>query len=346
GLAGVGYSLLEKIVGRGMIITAIRAGSPLAGSNLQPGDVIWMIAKHRVSSLEDVGKIIRRQPAGQQLEIEALHDGDPVPVNLIVTDELKSKPGSLGISASGHSRRFRVSGFSRQFLTYAEQMQLLALLACGLLLASLKAEHSRRFLTAGCLVIFTLFSLALVLTSSRAVIASFLLTVVIISIIARSRRVALLVVPAAAVIGSLAIWFMLSTRAQSVAQFGDHSTSRRIGYMSAGLRLIPRHPLFGVGMDAYKAHWKEWGFPGDYVTHTHSTPIQLAMDRGLPALGCYMWLVTTMIIVAWRGYRLTSLDESVDTSGLLLGTAGGLVGFSISSLVNYNFGDSEIVLLL
>ena len=61
--------------------------------------------------------------------------------------------------------------------------------------------------------------------------------------------------------------------------------------MRAGLRLIPEHPLLGVGADAHKHHWREWGFPGDYVTHTHSTPIQIALDRGLPALGCYVWLI-------------------------------------------------------
>jgi len=41
---------------------------------------------HRVSSLEDAARIIRRRPAGEKLEIEALQAGDPLPVDLIVTD--------------------------------------------------------------------------------------------------------------------------------------------------------------------------------------------------------------------------------------------------------------------
>jgi hypothetical protein len=47
------------------------------------------------------------------------------------------------------------------------------------------------------------------------------------------------------------------------------------------------HPLLGVGHRLAQEILAERGFPGDYVTHTHSTPVQVAMDRGagLPALG-------------------------------------------------------------
>ena len=113
--------------------------------------------------------------------------------------------------------------------------------------------------------------------------------------------------------------------------------------MRAGLRVIPAHPLFGVGMDSHKRHWGEWGFPGEYITHTHSTPIQLAMDRGLPALGCYIWLMLTAIIFVWREFRLRKEPFSAT---LALGTVAALIGFNLGSLVNYNFGDSEVLLLL
>ncbi|MBO0799747.1 MAG: hypothetical protein J2P31_13075, partial [Blastocatellia bacterium] len=56
GSVGACYSLLEKITGRGMIIKSIEEGSPLAASNLRPGDVIWMIAKRRVYSPDDAAR--------------------------------------------------------------------------------------------------------------------------------------------------------------------------------------------------------------------------------------------------------------------------------------------------
>jgi O-antigen ligase len=98
-------------------------------------------------------------------------------------------------------------------------------------------------------------------------------------------------------------------------------------------------------MDAHKRLWKELGFPGDYVTHTHSTPIQIAMDRGLPALVCYVWLMAMIFALVWRGYTSAKRNDDAPSS-LMLGAFAALIGFSASSLVNYNFGDAETLMML
>jgi hypothetical protein len=333
-LAGIFFSLGEKIIGRGMIVTTIHHDSPLARTQLQVGDVIWMINRQRVSSLADAQSIIAQQRAGQSLNVEALHEGDPLPVEFTVTDELKTRTNALGLNVDGRSRRFRVSGFSRHFLTYAEQMQILGLLAFGWFLAALPRRRVVLLLP-----LLALFSITLVLTASRAVIASYLLALVLTSLLIASRRVALVTLIVAIGMGGLAASILLSTRTSSALSFGDDSSSRRIGYMKAGLRLIPQHPLLGVGLDAHKQHWREWGFPGEYITHTHSTPIQIAMERGLPALACYVWLMIVLGQWLWREFKRAQ-------NPLAFGALSALLGFSLSSLVNYNFGDSEVVMLL
>ncbi|MFN0111658.1 MAG: O-antigen ligase family protein [Blastocatellia bacterium] len=352
-LVGVGFSLLEKLQGRGMVIASIEANSPLANSNLLVGDVIWMIARQRVASPEAAAEIIRRHRTGEKLEIEALHAGDPVPVTLIVTDELKANSNPLGISTSGRSRQFRVSGFSRQFLTYAEQMQILALLAFGGLLVGIlnwRTSLKTRWLLP-CSALFALFGAALVLTASRAVIASFILAILVVAISA-GRRTLIVALFAAIALGALGVYAVTSARQQVMTTFNDDSTARRIGYMQAGLRMIPQHPLLGVGMDSHKSHWQEWGFPGEYITHTHSTPIQLAMDRGLPALACYFWMIATLLVAAYRNFKSFKQKSQPETqaglfhSSLSLGVFGAVIGFSLSSLTNYNFGDSEALTML
>ena len=332
-LAGVFFSLGEKLIGRGMIVTAINSDSPLAATPLQAGDVIWMIDRHRVSSLEEANQLLQ-QRSGQRIEIEAIHAGDPLPVAFTLTDELKARANPLGVNVDGRSRRFRVSGFSRHFLTYVEQMQLLGLLVFGFFLAAFPRRR-----VALSLLLFALFSVTLVLTASRAVIASYLIALVLTALLVASRRVALITLLIAISFGGVASYVLLATRTSSAINFGDDSSARRIAYMKAGLRLIPQHPLLGVGMDAHKRHWHEWGFPGEYITHTHSTPIQLAMERGLPALGCYVWLMIALGRWLWRSYNGAN-------NPLALGALAALLGFSISSLVNYNFGDSEVVMLL
>jgi hypothetical protein len=351
GLVGVGYSLIEKGVGRGMIITAIEDNSPLRKTYLQPGDVVWMIGRDRVDSLEEANRILRESSAGATCVIEALHNGDPAPVTLVVTNEMKSQANPLGLSVSGHSRRFRVSGFSSHFITYAEQMQIFALLAFGLLLSNLKTlrkGHSRTWLWVS-LALAGLFSLALILTASRAVIASCMLALLITLALMKDRRAMLLALVVVVAMGTVSACMLPSIRTTQAMNLTDDSSKRRFEYMRAGLRLIPSHPIFGVGLDSLKYHWKEWGFPvfsDDYVTHTHSTPIQIAVDRGLPALGAYLWLMAMLFVMAWRGYKKALADEDNMRAGLMLGAVAALIGFSASSLVNYNFGDSEPLLML
>jgi hypothetical protein len=361
-LAGVGFSLLEKAYGRGMVITSISADCPLRvelppDSPLLPGDVIWMIAKHRVSSLDAAAALIRQQPDGARLELEALRAGDPLPVSLVITKELKTRANPLGLTVAGRTRRFRVSGFTRQFLTYAEQMQMLALLSFGLLLSTFAPGKVAQRLRAwpgfnrmAFSLLFLLFALALIFTASRAVIAAFLLALLLVSLgVSRtggSRHTALAALLVILSLGGLSIAVIRVARQTGATTFSDDSAARRLGYMQAGLRLIPRHPWLGVGMDSHKLHWREWGFPGEYVTHTHSTPIQLALDRGIPALGCYIWLMVTLANLAWRGYRAERARQQPFAAGLQLGVFGASLGFSASSLTNYNFGDSEALLML
>ena len=126
---------------------------------------------------------------------------------------------------------------------------------------------------------------------------------------------------------------------------GDPSSALRVEVARVGISRTMLHPLFGHGMDAMHVHWQEWGFPGTDMLHLHSTPLQLAFDRGLPALAFWLWLIWLCWRTAARGEQ--SLRDSSDTQryGILLGATGAIAGFFASSLVNYNFGDGEVALV-
>lgn len=340
GFVGAAFSVGEKVVGRGLIVTAIQPGSPLEGTNLKPADVIWMVGRHRVSSLEDISRVIGGHRSGDRIEIEGIHAGDPLPVTFLITDGMNASENPLKIEVAGRSRGFRVSGFSRHFLTFAEQMQIFALLALTALLVwpGIGSRWLWVMLAAG-------FTAALLFTATRIVFVSFLMALVATALLRGSRRVILGTVAAAILLAGIAVAILLSTRAVEVTRLIDDSPIRRLSYMRAGLRLIPAHPLLGVGMDSHKLHWQEWGFPGDYITHTHSTPIQIAVDRGLPALGCLIWFFVLVARWQWRWYR-RARESDLFLEWLALGGLSALMAFAASSLVNYNFGDSEVLLLL
>ncbi len=336
-LVAVVYSLGEKIVGRGWVITSIDSSGPMSGSELRAGDVIWMLNRDAVHSLDDVREKIRSHRPGDSIEIEAIRRGDPLSLTIEVTQSMIDRENSLGLELGERNRRFRVSGFTRHFLTFADQMAILASICAGMLLASLM----RRRVSWLWLALTGAFSLALMLTATRSAAAGFLVAVVVTAIVSGGRRVLAGSLVVVGLVGAATALVLVTSRTPEALRLSDDSTSRRIAYMQAGLRMIPKHPLLGVGMDSHKRHWEEWGFPGKYITHTHSTPIQIAMDRGLPALACLIWLFAVMIRTALRESRRDS-----DAQGLALGVFSAVVAFVLVSFVNYNFGDSEVLLML
>jgi len=46
----------------------------------------------------------------------------------------------------------------------------------------------------------------------------------------------------------------------------------------------------------------------------------------------------------WRARRQVSSENWID-KGIVLGALGGLVGFMLSGVVHYNWGDSEVVMI-
>ena len=337
GLVGVSYSLAEKVIGRGLVITSIDSAGPLYASGLRSGDVIWMLNRDAVHSLDDVLEKVRSHKAGDRIEIEAIRRGDPLSLTFEVTESMLEHENPLGLELGERNRRFRVSGFTRHFLTFADQMSILASICAGMLLASLMRQRISWLW----LLLASGFFIALMLTATRAAIAAFLLSVVVTAMVAGGRRLLAGAFVVVALLGVATVFVLIASRTPEALRLRDDSTSRRIAYMQAGLRMVPKHPILGVGIDSHKLHWKEWGFPGEYVTHTHSTPIQIAMDRGLPALACLIWLFAVMIRTALRQSRRES-----DARGLALGVFSALVGFVLVSFVNYNFGDSEVLLML
>ena len=135
------------------------------------------------------------------------------------------------------------------------------------------------------------------------------------------------------------------TRASEALLLGDPSSSLRAQVARVGLSRILIHPMFGHGMDAMKLHWNEWGFPGNDMIHLHSTPLQLAFDRGLPMLALWLWLMIGVLALHRARGKVARDASDTHSYGLLLGILGALTAFLASSLVNYNYGDAEAAMM-
>jgi hypothetical protein len=223
-------------------------------------------------------------------------------------------------------------------------LQIVAQLALGLALANLRNHGANKYFKVA-IVAASLLMLGIALTAMRTVLVAFVLGACLIAW--RSARGIAKVALTFAMFfvlafGAIVVW---QTRAKDALSFADPSASLRGQVARVGFSRILLHPLFGHGMDAMKKHWNEWGFPGKDMLHLHSTPLQLAFDRGLPTLFLWLWLMFRFWRSIARTERRASEMSDTNTYGILLGALGALTGFFASSLVNYNYGDGEVALL-
>jgi O-antigen ligase len=343
------WGAAELVAGRGVVVEEIDADSPLrAAPGIEAGQCIWRVNGRRVGSVAEIDDAILRAPAGTRPVFSIIARGEHVErAGAVVTEGWKSRASPSGLRGTRPSHRFRASGWTRHYETFAETVQLAAQLALGFALAHfIRRAPRRRTLLFACA--FALLACGVALTAMRTTTVA--LACGALAIVWRAagagRRARLLIavaIVAALALGALAVW---RTRDAGALELQDPSSRLRREVAGVALARIPVHPVFGHGMDAVHLHWNEWGFPGSDMLHAHSTPLQLAFDRGVPALLFWLWLCAAFWLTLARAEKFFRETTEAQAHGLLLGATGALAGFLVSSLVNYNFGDAEVALLL
>lgn len=339
GTAGALYSAFDLLRGRGVVVESIAPGSQFNQIGVKPGDTVWQINRRRVYSTTDIDRIMAETPPNTPLTAGIISRGEQVERAFTVTQDSRS-----GLSGSERNHSFRASGWTRHYGTFAELMQMIALLSLGLALAHLRNHGPNRIFRIA-MIAAALLTAGLVFTAMRTVIVACVIGASVMAL--RSLRATLRVVFTFALFAVLAfaavvVW---QTRDRNALLLGDPSSSLRLQVARNGLSRILIHPVFGHGMDAMQLHWNEWGFPGRDMLHLHSTPLQLAFDRGLPMLALWLWMMILFWVRIARAERRAADLSDTNFYGILLGILGALTGFLMSSLVNYNYGDAEAVML-
>lgn len=345
GVAGTIYSLYDLTRGRGIVVESIAADSPLQQLKIRQGDAVWRVAGRRIYSVADIDEVLRSSSPESKLTFSVISQGEHLErPGMVVTETVRKRASPSGIAGTKSTHRFRASGWTRHYETYSEILQILAQLAFGLALANFRNHGLNRWSKLA-LPAAALLALGIALTAMRTTLVALAIGVCVISVRALGRKARLLSIVAVCVLLAFGAFVVYQTRARNALRLQDPSSSLRVEVARIGASRIMLHPLFGHGMDSMQKHWTEWGFPGTDFLHLHSTPLQLAFDRGLPALLFWFWIMWRFWSITSRGEK--SLRDTGDTNrhGVLLGATGALAGFFASSLVNYNFGDGEVALV-
>lgn len=133
-------------------------------------------------------------------------------------------------------------------------------------------------------------------------------------------------------------------RAISIADLDDPSNLDRLSMANAGMRMIADHPLTGLGPEmvdhAYPRYRVEWAVR-DEVPHLHNAFLEIAAERGLPALAAFLALIGLAAAAAWRGFRREG-GFAGPRADLWVGALTALVAFNVAGLFEDNWGDTEV----
>lgn len=350
-MVSVVWAPVERLIGRGIEIHGLAADGPLAKALLWEGDTLLEVDRHPVSTPEEVLSAIERNDSAS---VKFYRPDFEFSVEVKRADLLAGETAlqRLGAASWKKSRNWRSTGFYGHYTTFAEVLQLIGSLALGLFVAAF--GRRRRSPVIMLSVAVAGISVALLLTVTRAPQVAFVISAVAIILLGLGRRWLL---ASAVVLVPLALaGVILLQQSRDVDIFGasDESTRYRQVMLRDGLRLwseSPRHLIVGVGMDSIEERWQEWGlFEGGSLPlgHFHSTPIQILVERGLPALLIWMIILGVYARSLWIGMRHGRSSAGTSdwiSHGILLGCFGGMVGFFVSGLVHYNLGDQEVAMV-
>lgn len=183
-------------------------------------------------------------------------------------------------------------------------------------------------------------TVALLMTFTRSVWIGWLLAVLTLLIVKRSRWI-FYAAPLLLIFISV---MPLSLFGRLISTFDTKQESNldRIRMVQAGVEIIKDYPLFGVGpanvKEVYPLYRKP-DAPRFRIPHLHDNVVQIWAERGVVALVAYLALLGLFVrscAQAWRGPRKMYAEIGIVT----------VVSLTAAGLFEFNFGDTEVQLLM
>jgi len=230
--------------------------------------------------------------------------------------------------------------------TIATRLFVAALAALAAAVALARGERARRAAALLPFAVVPFAAWALVVSQTRGVWLGALFGL---ATLAAVRAPRLLGVVAAAVL------LLLVLRPASLGErltVHDASSLDRYYMWQAGLDMVLDRPVFGQGPGMILVTYPRYRWPeapNPQAPHLHNNPLQIAAERGVPGLVFFLWWYAAALSAARDETRLargggpgcTRADAAAGAAALAL-----LVAIFVAGLVEYNLGDSEVLMLV
>ena len=155
----------------------------------------------------------------------------------------------------------------------------------------------------------------------------------------------------------------LMSRLTSTFDAQDPANQDRFAMIEIGALMIRDHPLTGVGPNmvprVYEQYRPEYAV-NQTNPHLHNVPLQIAAERGVPALTVWLGFIVVVARALFRLFRrwsptavtdarqsgLSAIRPSGSEQVLAAAALASLAAMLAAGLFEYNFGDSEFLMLL
>ena len=134
----------------------------------------------------------------------------------------------------------------------------------------------------------------------------------------------------------------VTQRVYSMFDLKDPTSRDRVAMLREGVRMIEADPLTGMGPNMVERQYirfRDTDSVERVNPHLHNVPMQIAAERGLPALAAWAWFIAGAAAGIWPLLR-RGRARVLAAAGL--GAIAGMLG---AGLFEHNFGNSMFLML-
>jgi O-antigen ligase len=230
----------------------------------------------------------------------------------------------------------RATGFMSHWMTFgAEQMIVVLVVIAALLFGVFQNRRPLLWVCVGVISASIAISFVRSVWIGTAIAAVYL--------IAAWRPKLLLLLPVVVPL----VWFASprSMRERALSVYQPHGTvdsnEHRNITRRTGVEIVKAHPFIGIGPDVVARDFQSYlpadiprPLPEGAYGHLHNVYLQLAAERGVPALIAFLWFIAAALI---------QIARSAKRLGILHGAIAVIIAALAEGFFEVNLGDSEIL---
>jgi O-antigen ligase len=252
---------------------------------------------------------------------------------IITVGAISAMVGLVQYAILNYGSERRLQGTLSHWMTYSGTLMLVICAAAGRLL------HDRRDRTWAAIVLPALVA-SLMLSFTRSAMVGAAAGVGVLLLIRDLRMLGILPLVAAVLIALAPA--QVTERIYSTFDKNDPTNRDRVAMLEAGVEMLKEHPLTGVGPEMVGRVYPDYRVATavqENNMHLHNVPMQIAAERGIPALLMWIWFVGAAIAGLRPLLRARRVRVFAATA------AGAIAAMITAGMFEYNFGDSEFLML-